>query len=97
MPTGRLAFWWVMVVAALALGPGSGRLAAQGLEVPLISPDDLKPGLCSPTLTVIDVRAPDDWTASAQKIKCAVREDPHNVAAWARKYPPAGDIVLYCA
>jgi len=95
---GRLAFRLMLAVSAWAfLIPGPGLVAAQNLEVPLISPDDLKPGVCSPNLTVIDVLAPADWEASDPKIKCVVRGDPHDMASWAQKYPRYRDIVLYCA
>lgn len=66
-------------------------------EVPLISKEELKPGIGSKELIIIDVRRGKDWKASQKKIKGALREDPDKVEVWAKKYKSHQDIVLYCA
>lgn len=83
------------ILAGLLIGAVAVAFAAA--EVPLITKEQLKPGLGSPHVTIIDVRAGKDWNSSEKKIKGAVREDPDNVAAWAKKYQQWRDIVLYCA
>jgi hypothetical protein len=93
------SIWKVLIVnciVAAFLATGTG-VAAGAKEVPLISKEDLKPGLDAASLIIIDVRSGKDWNASQKKIKGAVREDPEKVEAWAKKYKSQQDIVLYCA
>ena len=98
MHKGKFGSGWILAAAALVfLTAGLGAAAAQDKEVPLITKEEVKPGLCSSNLTVIDVRAGETWTESDRKIKCAVREDPGAVESWAQKYPQYWDLVLYCA
>jgi rhodanese-related sulfurtransferase len=75
----------------------AGGVAAAAQDVPLVTKEKLYPRLGSPDLSIIDVRAGKDWSASQKKIKGAVREDPDRVATWAKKYNPQQEIVLYCA
>lgn len=62
-----------------------------------IEPAALKAMLNQTDLTVIDVRIVSDWRTSDRKIVGAVREDPHNVSAWAGKSPKQNTYVIYCA
>ena len=47
-------------------------------------------------LIVLDVRTGASWTDSDFMIKSAIREDPDDFAAWAKKHPKEKTIVLYC-
>lgn len=83
------------ILAVFLAGLGAHVAAAQ--TVPLITKEELKPGIGSPNVVIIDVRTGKDWNASEKKIKGAVREDPDKVEVWAKKYKPSQDIVVYCA
>jgi rhodanese-related sulfurtransferase len=87
----------LLAVLGLVLALGVSAAGAAAKEAPLISQDELKAALGKPGLVVIDVRYGKDWTGSDKKIKGAVREEPDQVAAWAKKYAPDQEIVLYCA
>jgi len=84
-----------VILAVLLAGWGAGVAAAQ--TVPLITKEELKPGIGSPNVVIIDVRTGKDWKASEKKIKGAVREDPDQVEVWAKKYKHHQDIIVYCA
>lgn len=86
-----------IVIGMLAGFLTGGVTVASAQNVPLISKEQVYPRLGSPDLVIIDVRAGKDWSSSQKKIKGAVREDPDKVEAWAKKYKPEQDIVLYCA
>jgi len=43
--------------------------------------EELKPLLGHPEVILIDVREPDDWNKSKEKIQGAVREDPEKDVA----------------
>jgi rhodanese-related sulfurtransferase len=64
-------------------------------EVFFVAKEDLAGLLEDPRLKLIDVRL--NWETSQTKIKHAVHEDPHDVAAWASTYDRAAPIVLYCS
>ena len=83
------------ILAVFLAGLGAQVAAAQ--TVPLITKEELKPGIGSPNVVIIDVRAGKDWNASEKKIKGAVREDPDKLESWAKKYKHSQDIVVYCA
>lgn len=85
-----------LILASLLAG-GVGAALAASKSAPLISKEELRPRLGSQELVLIDVRSGKDWKASQKKIKAALREDPDQVAVWAKKYKPKQDIVLYCA
>jgi predicted sulfurtransferase len=72
-------------------------VAGAASEAPRMSKEELKSRLSDKNIVLIDVRTDRDWTRSDSKIKGAVREDPVNVATWAKKYPKDKTIVLYCA
>jgi hypothetical protein len=98
MRLGKVKVRWVMFTLCLILA-GATMMAceASNKEVPRITIEELKAKLGSPGVVVIDVRADQDWTASDQKIKGAVREDPKKVDAWTGNYPKDKTIILYCA
>jgi predicted sulfurtransferase len=66
-------------------------------DAPRMSKEDLKGRLGDSNTVIIDVRTGYDWEKSDSKIKGAVREDPQDVASWAKKYTKEKTIVLYCA
>ena len=44
---------------------------------------------------IVDVRNTMPWTASGEKIKGAVLEDPEEGESWANKYPKGKTFVVY--
>ena len=66
-------------------------------DVPRITKEALKQKLCTPEVVLLDVRVGGSWDKSNQKIKCAQRVDPANVAAWAGTLPKNKEVVLYCS
>jgi hypothetical protein len=91
-------FWSRLIIIGILAGLLTGTVTvAAAQQVPLLSKEQVYPRLGSADLTIIDVRVGKDWSASQKKIKGAVREDPDKVEAWAKKYKPQQDIVLYCA
>ncbi len=82
-----------LVTAAMILFAG---ISAADDEI-RIEPDQLKSRLGQPGVFILDARIVSDWKQSDLKIADAVRIDPHNVSAWASRYPKDGFIVVYCA
>jgi hypothetical protein len=66
-------------------------------DAPRMSIEELSSRLGDNDIVIIDVRTGRDWEESDSKIRGAVREDPQDVASWARKYPREKTLVLYCA
>ncbi len=85
------------MLMALALMLVYPLVCAAADEAPRLDKDTLKAWLSDPQVLVLDVRQPQDWQASAKKIKGAVREDPNDVKSWAAALPRDKKIVLYCA
>lgn len=48
-----------------------------------------------PPPILIDVRLPEQFKESLQKLPGAVHENPHDVKSWAHKYKKDANIVLY--
>ena len=71
--------------------------AAASTDAPRMSKEELRNRLGDKDIVVIDVRTGYDWDKSNSRIRGAVREDPQDVATWAKKYTRAKTIVLYCA
>ncbi len=66
-------------------------------DAPRMSKEELRMRFSDKDIVIIDVRTEHDWGKSNSKIRGAVREDPQNVASWAKKYIKKKTIVLYCA
>jgi len=90
----KMAVLAALAVSLALLAVGSLSFAQ---EAKRMTKEELKAMLDSPDLVVMDVRTGRDWTASDQKIKGALREDPRKVDDWAAKYGKGKTIVLYCA
>ena len=71
--------------------------AVASIDAPRMSKEELRSRLSDKDLVIIDVRTANDWGKSNSKIRGAVREDPEDVASWAKKYIKKKTIVLYCA
>ena len=78
----------ILMVAPVAVGAD---------DAPRIAPEQLKAQLSQQGLHVLDMRIISDWKKSNRKIIGAVRADPHDVSAWAKKIPKDSLIVVYCA
>ena len=86
-------FCLVLAVALMLVFP----CACSSYEnVPRLDKESLKGWLSDPQVIILDVRAPNDWDSSNQKIKGAVRRDPNEVKTWAASLPKDKKIVLYC-
>ena len=83
------AFIFMWGTADLSWGMG------KNVEVPRLTPDELRPMIGNPDVVIIDVRVGDEWTKSKEKIQGAVREDPEKVNQWSVKYPKEKTIVFY--
>jgi hypothetical protein len=67
-------------------------------SVSRISKEEVKSLLGSPNVIILDVRVPDDWNKSKEKIAGAVREDPaKDIQTWASKYPKDKKLIFYCS
>lgn len=84
---------WLGLVFLLSV---IGATVAAAQDVPRMTVDELKGLLGNPDLVIIDVRTNGDWNGAKEKIAGAVREDPHDVESWAKKYPKEKTLVLYC-
>lgn len=62
---------------------------------PRISKETLNTWLDDSSLILIDVRRPQDWKKSGEKIKSAIQENPNKFASWVLRYPKTETIVLY--
>ena len=93
MMTGKWISRLIMVFFWLALGV----ISATAKEVPRMTVDELKALLGNPEVVILDVRIDRDWNGATEKIMGAVREDPHEVGSWVKKYAKEKTLVLYCA
>ena len=85
-----------IVVSIIFFMVGILTAFAKSAEAPRMPTDELKAMLGSPDLVIVDVRYGKDWTDSDVKIKGAVREDPHQLDSWTKKYPQDKTTILYC-
>jgi rhodanese-related sulfurtransferase len=83
---------WVVVIAMYA------PAVTANTDIPRMTAEQLKKLMDDPKsdVIIIDVRTGSSWTKSNVMIKSAIREDPDNFAAWAKKHPKENSIVLYC-
>jgi len=74
------------------------RAMGKGVEVPLITKEQLLPMVEKPEVVILDVRESESWKESKQKIRGAVREDPEkDLQGWFDKYPKDKTLVFYCS
>jgi len=89
--------WCVALILAVAMilaGCAQNLLPEPG--IPRMTKEDLKPLMGTSGVIIVDVREPDDWNKSRDKIAGAVREDPEKeVKTWAEKYPRDKALVFY--
>jgi hypothetical protein len=91
---GRIGILGVVVLAFALMGCFRELVPEPGVS--RMNKEELKPLLGNPEVIVLDVREPDDWNKSRQKIAGAVREDPEkDLKTWADKYPKSKTIVFY--
>lgn len=74
----------------------TGFSLALSAEVPRTTKEELKTLIQKGKVVVLDVRTPSDWASSKYKIHTAIRENPDQVASWAKKYSKDQRLVLYC-
>ena len=53
--------------------------------------------LGTPGVHILDARTSSDWKKAEEKIKSAVRVNPHRVSSWADGIPKDERIILYCS
>ncbi len=91
----------IFVILALisVLGLGFTKMApamGEGVKVPQMTKEELRPMLGSPDVAILDVRLEAEWKNSKWKIQGAIREEPEKgVQPWAGKYPKDKTLVLY--
>jgi len=91
----KAKFWAKVLTAGLML---VFVWACAGSEnAPRLERETLKSWLADPQVTILDVRAANDWEKSSNKIKGAVRQDPKEVKTWGASLSKDKKIVLYCA
>jgi hypothetical protein len=74
------------------------RAMGKGVEVPLITKDQLLSMMGKPEVVILDVRESGSWKESKQKIQGAVRENPEkDIQGWYDKYPKEKTLVFYCS
>jgi hypothetical protein len=93
----RRGKWSAVLAVALGMilaGCLQGLLPEPG--VPRMAKEELRSLRGNPDLIILDVREPDDWNKSRDKIAGAVREDPEkDIKTWADKYPKTKTLVFY--
>jgi len=65
-------------------------------EAPRMTKEELKARLGNPDVVIIDVRVPQAWNGSKDKIRGALRGDPTMVDSWIGRYPKDKTYVFYC-
>ncbi len=91
---------WMVTGALIAacIVAGCLRELTSDSGVPRMTKEELKGFLGKPDVVIVDVRQPEDWNKSQQKIVGAVREDPEkDIRTWATRYPKDKTLVFYCA
>ena len=61
-----------------------------------ISADDLKPLIERKSVTVVDVRRPNDYANDAVKLPGAQWMNPEQMAEWGKDLPRDQEVVIYC-
>jgi hypothetical protein len=88
-----LAISWVLSGMA-----SEAQAMGKGVEVPLVTKDQLLSMMGKPEVVILDVRESESWEKSKQKIQGAVREAPEkDVQGWFDKYPRDKALVFYCS
>ena len=78
--------------------PGTVRAMGKGVEVPLVTKEQLLSMMGKPDVVILDVRESESWKESQQKIQGAIREDPEkDIQGWYDKYPKEKTLVFYCS
>jgi predicted sulfurtransferase len=85
------------VMASLALVGLLFQASVVQSAVEKMTKEELRAKLDSPDVVIVDVRKGQDWKASEEKIKGAVRVDPAQVGDLAAKYDKDKTLVFYCA
>jgi hypothetical protein len=86
------------IVALGFILAGCFQYVAPEAMIPRITKEELRSWLSSPDVIILDVRQPDDWNKSKEKISGAVHEDPEkDITSWATKYRKDKTFVFYCA
>ena len=85
-----------LVLGCLAIGLFSAAASAQP-SIARMSTEGLHDRLDDPQVVVVDVRTQRDWTASALKIKGAVRLDIRSNLSVVEAYDKTKTLVFYCA
>ncbi len=98
-PRGYL-FLSILLVIYLVLSAMISKVQAmgKGVEVPLVTKEQLLSMMEKQDLVILDVREGESWKESKHKIQGAVREDPQkDVQGWFDKYSKDKTLVFYCS
>ena len=94
MSKGKIFIIGLLVVFAGAAFASTKKESLWG--GPRITKDELRANLDNDDYVIIDVRIPNHYDNSDEKIIGAIRENPMDVNFW-YPYPKDKTIVLYCA
>ena len=89
----------VLLSAVFLVWPGS-NVAQPPLpypDIPRTTKEELKDMLGKTDVVIMDVRLPQQWDLSDEKIPGAVHENEAETAKWAGKYDKDKAMVAYCA
>ena len=88
--------WMIIALGVGFVLTGCLQNVALDTKTPRMTKEELRTLLDNPDVIILDVRIPDEWKKSDQKIKSAVREDPEkDFKTWASKYPKEKTLVFY--
>lgn len=71
-------------------------MAGPCLAYQTMTKEQLKDMLGKSGVYVIDIRTPDQWNYTTNKIPGAIHEKKGEMATWGKKYPKDAVIVVYC-
>ena len=84
-----------LLICSLSLGV-TGLLSPQAFgQVIKITINQLLEKLYNPQVLILDVRTPESWQGSPNKIKGAVRKNPNTFDSWSKSLPKNKALVLY--
>ena len=93
---GRERWVGTLVVAVVLLLMGCLRDLLPEPGIPRITKEEAKSMMGDSNIVILDVREPDDWNKSKEKIVGAMREDPEkDIKTWIGNYSKDKTFIFY--